>query len=262
MIEAATAAGVDRTTLYRWRTEDEKFLCALEAWRREQVNNAYDRLSGMTVTATNVVGDAIAGGDARLAFRMLEKLGAAAPRAAVEGAVGLAAQATQYKRWTFTVNNPGNDHVKVQEYVATLVDGDQRVAGNITYRHHLHPYAADRGIIDNVLQQLSDLGASATAQAVTIVKIDEGVPHGHVAGPDEVMPGIMSGPAWATTLPTTETGGRSNVYKDRVGVAAHFDAVRIRVAQLEALDDAEERGELVDSQVVTDDPPSRPSSSG
>ena len=252
MVEAAAAAGVDRTTLYRWRTEDEKFLVALEAWRREQVNNAYDRLSGMTVVATNVVGDAISGGDARLAFRVLEKIGVAAPRPTPEPeAKALATQATQYKRFTFRVDNPGNNHAAVQQFVSTLIDGDLRIAGNITYRQHFHPYAADRRVIDSILQELAELGASASLQAVTIVKVDDGIPDGHKPGPEYVRPSIMSGPAWAVTLSTTETGGVSNRYPNHEEVVAHNAARHARIAELERMDAADDEAKAAVDVDVT-----------
>src|ERR671927_156046 len=59
MVEAARRARIDKSTLYRWRTSDLKFMNALDAWRREQTHVAFDRLSGMAALATDVVQDAL-----------------------------------------------------------------------------------------------------------------------------------------------------------------------------------------------------------
>ena len=74
LMEAAAAAGVDRTTLYRWRKEDAQFIAALNAWRHEQQLHAKDRLLGLATAATDAVAGTLAGGDGRLGLRVLKEL--------------------------------------------------------------------------------------------------------------------------------------------------------------------------------------------
>ena len=53
--EAATEAGVDRGTLYRWRTQDVHFMAALNAWRNETQSHARDRMLAMADKAIGAV---------------------------------------------------------------------------------------------------------------------------------------------------------------------------------------------------------------
>lgn len=46
--EAADAAGVDRVTLYRWRTQDPQFMAALSAWRNETHEHAMDQFLALS----------------------------------------------------------------------------------------------------------------------------------------------------------------------------------------------------------------------
>jgi len=72
--EAAAEAGVDRGTLYRWRTHDDQFIAALNAWRSETQTHARDRLLALTDKAIAAVQASIEKGDARLGLRLLKDL--------------------------------------------------------------------------------------------------------------------------------------------------------------------------------------------
>ena len=74
MTAAAEAAGVARGTLYRWRTEDPRFIAAVKEWRTQERDSAYDGLSGLAATCTAAIAQAVSSGDARLAMRVLERL--------------------------------------------------------------------------------------------------------------------------------------------------------------------------------------------
>lgn len=78
LADAANAAGVDRATLYRWRTSDPHFITALNAWRAEQQSHAKDRLLTAANLATDAVVQGLEKGDARLGLRVLKELGCAA----------------------------------------------------------------------------------------------------------------------------------------------------------------------------------------
>jgi hypothetical protein len=73
--DAAETAGIGRTTLWRWIRADPKFAAAYEAWQQELRESARARLLKATDMAADVVTQAIAGGDARIALRMLQEAG-------------------------------------------------------------------------------------------------------------------------------------------------------------------------------------------
>ena len=75
--DAAREAGVDRATLYRWRTADPQFVAALNAWRSEQQAYARDRLLTAANLATDAVVRTLEKGDGRLGLRLLKELGCA-----------------------------------------------------------------------------------------------------------------------------------------------------------------------------------------
>lgn len=77
LVEAAEAAGVDRKTLYRWRTHDPRFMATLDSWRAELRASVHDRLNGLAGACTSVIEDAIEKGDVRVAMRLVERLGIA-----------------------------------------------------------------------------------------------------------------------------------------------------------------------------------------
>ena len=77
-VEAATAAGVSRMTLYRWLNHDPAFQAAFNAWQRDVLSTARGQLTAMTRDALAAVMGAIRGGDARLAWKLLESQGVTA----------------------------------------------------------------------------------------------------------------------------------------------------------------------------------------
>ena len=76
---AARAAGVDFSTVYRWRKEDPAFIAALNAWRNHAQESARDRVLAMAGQAMETVLAAMQKGDARTAMAILKGLGAIAP---------------------------------------------------------------------------------------------------------------------------------------------------------------------------------------
>jgi hypothetical protein len=74
-VEAATAAGVSRMTLYRWLKHDPAFQCAFNAWQKDVVTTAQGQLLAATRDALSTVLNAIRQGDARLAWKLLESQG-------------------------------------------------------------------------------------------------------------------------------------------------------------------------------------------
>ena len=73
--QAAADAGVDRTTLYRWRTRDRDFAEALTDWRMDSYLHSRDRMMAIADEAIDAVHNGVKKGDARLAFRLLLDLG-------------------------------------------------------------------------------------------------------------------------------------------------------------------------------------------
>jgi len=63
--------GLNPSTLYRWRTEDEKFRDACRNWRQEAHLHCRDRIAGDRDKAIEAVEAGLSKGDARLAFRFL-----------------------------------------------------------------------------------------------------------------------------------------------------------------------------------------------
>jgi hypothetical protein len=76
--QAAADAGVDRTTLYRWRTHDPDFIEALADWRVDIDSYCRDRMMAIADDAIEAVAAGVKKGDARLAFRLLLDLGRSA----------------------------------------------------------------------------------------------------------------------------------------------------------------------------------------
>src|SRR3989442_1761698 len=84
-----------------------------------------------------------------------------------------------------------------------------REAGNVTYRARQFPYAVERPVLDAILHQIGELGASAEAVQVEIATVDAGEPAGYTRGPDFVQPMVLGAPAWVTTLPSAPDGSGS-----------------------------------------------------
>jgi len=72
---AAIAAGVTRTTLYKWLNHDPNFQAAFNAWHKDLITTAQGQLLAASHEAVNTVLNAIRRGDARLAWKLLESLG-------------------------------------------------------------------------------------------------------------------------------------------------------------------------------------------
>ena len=79
LVDSATAAGVNRTTLYRWLKHDPEFQAAFNAWQQDVMATARGRLLALTDTAVTAVGKAMLQGDGRLALKLLERMGIAEP---------------------------------------------------------------------------------------------------------------------------------------------------------------------------------------
>lgn len=80
--DAAAAAGVDRTTLYRWRTLDTEFDEALETLRRHTQEQTCDSFRSLADASLCAVKDGLARSDAKLGLSVLKELTRAATRAA------------------------------------------------------------------------------------------------------------------------------------------------------------------------------------
>lgn len=76
MNDAATAAGVDRSTLYRWRRHDDEFRAALASMRNDFREELSTRLLTLATKACAVVEDALDAGDAKTAIAILRGCGA------------------------------------------------------------------------------------------------------------------------------------------------------------------------------------------
>lgn len=72
--EAADAAGVDRVTLYRWRTQDPQFMAALSAWRNETHEHAMDQFLSLSEASVAAVADGLSNCDSKLGLRVLKEI--------------------------------------------------------------------------------------------------------------------------------------------------------------------------------------------
>jgi hypothetical protein len=73
--DAATAAGVDRTTVHRWLKEDFGFQAAFNRARRELREALTAKLMALAEKATEAVEKSIAEGDGKTALALLKGLG-------------------------------------------------------------------------------------------------------------------------------------------------------------------------------------------
>jgi hypothetical protein len=73
--KAAEVAGVDRSSLHRWRREDPVFQAAYNAARRDLRGEVASRLQILAGAALEAVERAIRDGDARIALGVLKGLG-------------------------------------------------------------------------------------------------------------------------------------------------------------------------------------------
>jgi hypothetical protein len=79
IVKVAEAIGVDRGTIYRWRTSNPNFIAALNRWRGDLQAQTRDRVLAISSGAVDSVARSIADGDARLGLRVLEKMGCLKP---------------------------------------------------------------------------------------------------------------------------------------------------------------------------------------
>jgi hypothetical protein len=77
LVDSATAAGVNRTTLYRWLKHDPAFQAAYNAWQHDALATARGRLLALSDIAVTAVSKAMQRGDGRLALKVLERMGIA-----------------------------------------------------------------------------------------------------------------------------------------------------------------------------------------
>jgi transposase len=80
--KAAEAAGVGRTTIYRWVQSDPHFRAAYNAWQQETRESAHARLLKLTEKAVEVVEAALRRSDEKTAVALLKHLGVLRPRRA------------------------------------------------------------------------------------------------------------------------------------------------------------------------------------
>lgn len=78
---AAKEAGVDRRTLHRWRTDDPRFIAALNARRMELREAGRARLLGLINKAVEVVENRLYNGDVATALHVLNGLRVIGPKA-------------------------------------------------------------------------------------------------------------------------------------------------------------------------------------
>jgi hypothetical protein len=76
LVAAATAAGVNRTTLYRWLKADPAFVAAYNAWQKDVRDTARGRILALSDLAITTVAKAMLGGDAKSAIKILQATGA------------------------------------------------------------------------------------------------------------------------------------------------------------------------------------------
>jgi len=73
--EAAAAGGVDRATLFRWRTLDEDFKNALDTLREQEYEQACDRFRSLTQWCLRAIENGLAkGDDPKLGLSVLKEL--------------------------------------------------------------------------------------------------------------------------------------------------------------------------------------------
>ena len=75
---AAAAAGVSRSTVYRWQS-DSHFVAALNAWRQHSEELTRNRLLVLAEKAVDALDGALAGGDRGAALSVLKAMGMLAP---------------------------------------------------------------------------------------------------------------------------------------------------------------------------------------
>ena len=78
---AASEAGVDRTTIYRWQTRDLDFIAALNAWRQQSQESARNIMQLAAEHAAQTLLEAVRNGNVAVALAGGQGMGVLAPRA-------------------------------------------------------------------------------------------------------------------------------------------------------------------------------------
>jgi AcrR family transcriptional regulator len=73
--ESAKAAGVNKSTVYRWVKSDPKFMAEYNIWHEELEQQARSRLLDILHKATAAIDAALEAGDSRLAMQLLKGMG-------------------------------------------------------------------------------------------------------------------------------------------------------------------------------------------
>jgi hypothetical protein len=76
LVDAATAAGVSRMTLYRWLKGDAAFSAAFNAWQKDVLDTARGRILALSDLAVTTVARSMSRGDAKTALKILQSVGA------------------------------------------------------------------------------------------------------------------------------------------------------------------------------------------
>ena len=75
----ARDVGVNRGTIYRWKTQNPGFIARLRNWRMELDQAAGDRLMAMVEDAQDAIAMALQNGNAQVAFKLLGLMGCLKP---------------------------------------------------------------------------------------------------------------------------------------------------------------------------------------
>jgi hypothetical protein len=80
--EMSQAAGVNRTTIYRWMKHDPAFRAAYNQWHEQMIESGRSRLLMLVDTAADSLRKALEAGDSKAALELLRGMGVLKARAA------------------------------------------------------------------------------------------------------------------------------------------------------------------------------------